>query len=262
MRPVYVSAALVAIVATMAACSSSDKNPGSPTTPTPTVAVRAVTVTATPRAVGSYQLTAKADLSDGSSRDVTNDAQWTTSNADVATVSAAGVLTALRSGQIEVRATYQNVTGSTTLAVTAPPPPSTQLIILSGTTSETPPAEKPIPDVTIRITAGPGAGQSIVTDSQGRFGFTQFPAGRLSLEATKAGYVTYQLSDLEVTADRELQIVMFPTPPTDSSGATATARCNDGSWSWAQTRADACSANGGIAYGVCPGPLCTTQTVR
>jgi carboxypeptidase family protein/Big-like domain-containing protein len=265
MQHVCVRAALVAIAATAAACSGSGNNPGSPTspapTPTPGVTVRAVTVTAAPRTSSSFQMTAKADLSDGSSRDVTNDAQWTSSNTDIATIAGGGVLTVVRSGQVEVRATYQNTTGSTSLTVTAPEPPPGTLIILSGTVSETPPASQPLDGVTVRITEGPGAGRSTVTEGGGRFGFPQFPAGQVGIEASKSGYVTWKMS-MSVDHDREVQIVMFPAPPTDSSGATATARCNDGTWSWAQTRADACASNGGIAYGVCPGPMCTAQTAQ
>ena len=74
--------------------------------------------------------------------------------------------------------------------------------------------------------------------------------------------MTWRLTTLSVDFDRQIDIVMYPTPPTDNTGATATARCNDGSWSWAQTRAAACTANGGVAYTVCPGPICDSQTAR
>jgi carboxypeptidase family protein/Big-like domain-containing protein len=265
-RHVYLGAACAALVATFAACSSSDKSSGSPTSPSPTpspsptLSVRSVTVTAAPRTASTFQMAARAEMSDGSARDVTADAQWATSNADLATISPAGVLTVVHSGQVDVRATYQNVTGTLAMTVAAMPPPGSTLVILSGTTSETPPAAKPLANVTVRVTSGPGAGRSTVTDPQGRFGFTEFPAGELTLEAVKDGYVTWQMAGIQLDHDREIGIVMFPTPPTDNSGATATARCNDGSWSWAQTPSAACTANGGVAYGVCPGPLCTTST--
>ena len=58
------------------------------------------------------------------------------------------------------------------------------------------------------------------------------------------------------SSDTKIAVELFPTPPTNSSGATATGRCNDGSWTWATSRADACVNSGGLAYGVCPGPLC------
>ncbi len=261
-RHASTGAVFVACAAMIAGCSS-DNNPGSPTpNPPPALTVKSVAVTSAPRSAGTFQISARAEMSDGSQRDVTTDAQWSTSNPDIATISSGGLLTVVRSGQVDVRATYQNVTGIMAMTVTAPPPPPSQLIIFSGTTTEAPPAAKPLGEVTIRITEGPAAGLSIVSDSEGRWGFTQFPSGRLSLEAEKGGYVTYRLNGLMLDHDHELEIVMFPTPPADSSGATATARCNDGSWSWAQTRAAACTANGGVAYTVCPGPLCTTQTSR
>jgi hypothetical protein len=262
MRHVFSRAALVAIAAAAAACSSNEHNPGSPTSPTPPgVTVKAVTVTAAPRTSSSFQMTARADMSDGTSRDVTAEAQWATSNNDVATIAAGGVLTIVKSGQVDVRATYQSATGSTSMNVTAPDGPPGPLIILSGTVSETPPGAKPLDGVTVRITEGPGAGRSTVTEGGGRFGFPEFPSGLVGIEASKSGYVTWKMST-SVDHDREIQIVMFPSPPTDSSGAMATARCNDATWSWAQTRDAACTSNGGIAYGVCPGPLCTAQTTR
>ena len=56
--------------------------------------------------------------------------------------------------------------------------------------------------------------------------------------------------------DREIDVELFPTPPVNAAGASATARCGDGSWRWALTRGEACTANGGVVYGICPGPLC------
>jgi carboxypeptidase family protein/uncharacterized protein DUF3761 len=266
MKRVSLRVALIALCSTIVACSNSGVNPGAPTSPTPTptpsATVRSVTLTSAATSSSSYQVTAKADMSDGSSRDVTTQSQWTTSDATLATISSTGVLTVLRSGQVAVRATYLSVTGALTLALTAPQPPASGLIVLSGTASETPPAAKRLSGVTVRITDGPAAGQSIVTDAQGQYGFIKVPSGSIGLEATKDGYVTWRLTNLTVEFDRQIDIVMYPTPPKDNTGATATARCNDGSWSWAQTRAAACTANGGVAYTVCPGPICDSQTAR
>ena len=64
------------------------------------------------------------------------------------------------------------------------------------------------------------------------------------------------VTNLTMDRDREIDLELFPTPPLNPAGASATARCVDGSWSWAATRGDACTANGGVVYGVCPGPMC------
>ena len=76
------------------------------------------------------------------------------------------------------------------------------------------------------------------------------------IEFAKDGYQTYE-TEIVFVDGSSLAVNLYPTPPKSADGASATARCNDGSWSWAQTRTAACSANGGLAYPVCPGPLCT-----
>ncbi len=75
------------------------------------------------------------------------------------------------------------------------------------------------------------------------------------IETTVAGY-SLDAVGTDFTGNKNVDLWLAPMPPKNSTGATATARCNDGSWSWAQTGADACSNDGGVAYPVCPGVLC------
>jgi len=75
-----------------------------------------VIVSCTPQA-GAHQCVASASFSDGSSRVVTSEASWTSSNTDVATVDSSGRVTHKSSGQTQIRATFRNVTGSATLDV-------------------------------------------------------------------------------------------------------------------------------------------------
>ncbi len=63
---------------------------------------------------------ATASLSDGTSQDVTADAQWTSSDPSVVTISATGEGQAVGAGQSEVCATYQGVSGCVLVTVTAP----------------------------------------------------------------------------------------------------------------------------------------------
>ena len=63
---------------------------------------------------------ATASLSDGTSQDVTADAQWTSSDPSVVTVSATGAGEAVGVGQSEICATYQGVSGCVLVTVTAP----------------------------------------------------------------------------------------------------------------------------------------------
>jgi len=146
--------------------------------------------------------------------------------------------------------------------VNVPQPPQSGTLALSGTATETAPAAKPLAGVAVRIIAGPDTGLSTMTDGRGQLLFPPLHPGVIGVEATKDSYLVWRLTNLIMDHDRDLQVVLYPVPPKDNSGASATARCNDGSWSWAETRAEACASNGGIAYTVCPGPLCQSATGR
>jgi hypothetical protein len=234
-------------VATFAACSGNSNT--APASPTPSGTVAAITVTSSTPAAATFQLAATARLSDGSTRDVTAMATWSTSNPSVVSVSATGLATIVGAGSVELRAAYQNVTGA--LAMQFGPGFS-----LSGRVQEVGPNSAALSGVRIEIVNGPGAGTAVTSDADGAFRFGSSIVGVVDIEATKAGYVRWRLGTLTVDRNTSIDVAMYPTPPTNPSGATATARCHDGTWSWAQTVAEACTANGGILYGVCPGALC------
>jgi len=63
------------------------------------------------------QLSATANKSDGSTQVVTSQATWTSSDVTVATVSATGLLTALKAGTADISATFSAQTGKRTLQV-------------------------------------------------------------------------------------------------------------------------------------------------
>jgi len=263
MRRACLSAAFALSVLTLVACAdnASTENPTGPTpAPSPSATVRAVVVSSTSTSSSTFQMGARADMSDGSSRDVTMLARWESSNPTIAPVSTAGVLTVQGSGQVEVRATYQTVTGAMSILVSGPTRPATFSIV--GVAIETAPSSKVVPGVSVQVVDGPDAGKSTPTDAGGLYRFDGLQSGPLTLEARKSGYLLWRVTNLMLDRDRQIQIVLFPTPPKNADGADATARCSDGTWSWAQTRAEACAANGGIAYGVCPGPLCELNTAR
>jgi hypothetical protein len=103
-------AVVLAVAIGSAACGRSS-NPTAPTT-TITATVASVTVTSGARTASTLQLAASARMSDGTVRDVTSVSAWQSSNAALATVSSAGVVTFFGSGDVDVRATYQNVSGT------------------------------------------------------------------------------------------------------------------------------------------------------
>ena len=77
--------AMMCAVGVMAtACGSNSPNPVVPTLPEATVS--AVVVTSASTSGASFQMTATARMSDGSSRDVTRAATWQSSNPVLATV--------------------------------------------------------------------------------------------------------------------------------------------------------------------------------
>jgi hypothetical protein len=250
-------------VLSLAACAD-NASTGSPTSPTPPVnpsaTVRAVVVSSTSTSSSTFQMNARADMSDGTTRDVTTLSKWETSNPTIAAVSPSGVLNVQGSGQIEVRATYASVTGAIGLLVSGPATPVAFAVV--GVAIETAPSGKVVPGVTVAVTEGADTGRSTTTDAGGLYRFDALRTGPLTLEARKSGYLLWRVTNLMVDRDRQIQIVLFPTPPKNAEGADATARCSDSTWSWAQTRAEACAANGGIAYAVCPGPLCELNTAR
>ena len=260
--PIALVAALLGVACAENGTMTNATSPTAPTAPSPgpSATVRNIVVTSTSTSSTTFQLGARADMSDGSARDVTMLAKWETSNPTIAVVSSAGVLTVLGSGQIEVRATFESVTGTMPLLVSGPPRPAT--FAITGVAIETAPSQKVLTGVSVQVTDGPDAGLSTTTDAGGMYRFASLHTAPLTLEARKSGYLLWRITNLMLDRDRQIQIVMFPTPPKDASGVDATARCNDSTWSWDKSRTDACAANGGIAYPVCPGPLCELVTVK
>jgi len=122
-RPPHVLVAgLILVSGCLLSCGSD-----SPTTPQ---TVTSLAVTCTPQ-TGSHQCSATATLPNGTTSNVTADSTWTSSNTNVATVSAGGLVTHRATGQTEIRATYGNVTASTTLniAISIPAPSGSSVVI-------------------------------------------------------------------------------------------------------------------------------------
>jgi uncharacterized protein YjdB len=69
---------------------------------------------------GSVQFTATGTFSDNSTQDISTLVTWSSSTANVAFVSGNGLATALSAGSSMITASYDGVTGSTTLTVNAP----------------------------------------------------------------------------------------------------------------------------------------------
>jgi uncharacterized protein YjdB len=88
---------------------------GTATSPT-TVSSVAVTGTA-PTLGAAAQYAAVATMGDGTTQVVTSSATWTSSNTGIATVSSAGLVTAIAEGAVTIQAAYDGVTGSSQITV-------------------------------------------------------------------------------------------------------------------------------------------------
>lgn len=125
----FASALLLCICLT--ACGGTSGSSGSPPT------VSSISVSPTPvtlNAGQSQQLTATAKYSDGSTKDVTSAASWTSSNAAVAKV-ANGLITSVAAGSTTITASFSGLSGSDAVAVN---PKSLTTISVSPTTVEFP----------------------------------------------------------------------------------------------------------------------------
>src|ERR1700674_5477452 len=111
--------ALFPTLVSIAACGSAT----SPTTGPTTLTSVSVSCSATSIAIGqTTQCTATARFSDGGSASATTGVIWQSSNTQIATVGVStGLVTGVSTGSNVITATFQNVSGTTTVTVTSPP---------------------------------------------------------------------------------------------------------------------------------------------
>jgi uncharacterized protein YjdB len=232
---------------------------------------------ATIAAGATQQFAAKATYSDGSTADVTTSAAWVSSKPAVASISAAGLATALSSGSTTVTATMTGVSGTAAVTVPQPPPPVTVTSI-----AVTPPT----------ATIAAGATQQFVataTYSDGTTGNVTTTAAWTSSKPTVAtvasglatslaagsSTLTATLNGIKGTATLTVtpilsSIAVTPNPAAIEVGATqqftATATYSDSSTkvvsaTWKSTNTGVATVNTtGLATGVAAGPTTVTAT--
>jgi hypothetical protein len=103
--------------ATLLAAACSKDSPNAPSKSTPQVTGVSIDGSTTLAEGATSQLNAVASQSDGTTQTVTTRATWTTSDPTVATVSATGLLTALRAGTADIAATFGSQTARRTAQV-------------------------------------------------------------------------------------------------------------------------------------------------
>ena len=136
----------------------------------------------------SVQLTAIVFRNDGTSENVTRQAQWTSSNTGIVRVAADGMATALISGEVSISVRYQGRNASKrVLAVPA------GTFKLNGTVTE---SGSPVGGVRLAVVSGVGSGLTAATTDQGSF-VLYGVGGVIGIELTKSGYVR-KLEELAV----------------------------------------------------------------
>ena len=178
---------------TVGACAGDARSVAGPAAPSATV--MAVSISDIAPDASSFQLTATAHLSNGTTQDVTREAAWQSSDARIANVSPTGLVTALANGDVDFRATYQGVTGAAhvTMKIVA-------IAVLGGVVTDAT-GGTPIASARVQLV---GAGH-VFTDERGAFSFARIGTGRVLVEITKDGYQPFER---EVAVDHDVQLAI------------------------------------------------------
>ena len=197
------------ILAVLVTVSCEGDKPSPPVGPGPVNPVlSSVSVQGTPT-IGpgeSARVQAIARYSDGSEKDVTADAAWTSSQARIATVEA-GLITGQALGRVTIRARFESRTASVNLVIQ---PAGT--FIVGGNITEPGPIN--VVSATIAVVGGPNQVTSNVNGAYELFGVS----GSVSVRAGKPGYVD-ETRALTVTENQRLDLQIRPVlAPTSIAG--------------------------------------------
>jgi hypothetical protein len=193
----------------------------------------------------TQQFTAQAELPDGTTKDVSALAKWSSSDPTVASVSPTGLVTGLKEGSTNIKAQYSNKSGQKNTSIRA-----LKVGTLAGAIDDAPPAFKSLGGVLVQVMDGPNEGQATTTDGNGYYTFV-LHQGSFTVSYSLDGYITVTKSVALQDLSKRVDLLMYPVPPPG-----ATARCKNKSWSFALDRGSSCTRTGGVSYWVCPGPLC------
>jgi hypothetical protein len=208
-RNVRIALVLSAVLG-IAAC---DQHHGSPTAPVPLAhTLTSLTIsgnTSISRLGGTTQLTATASYSDFTTREVTAEAQWSSSNSDslgaVVSVISPGLIRGERYGQGGVRATYASAQGSASANAQVRVVPDLVFLVTVAVSDHGFATEA----ARVQVTS-PAGTFSVTTDL---WGVVSLPAvGDATVQVEKAGFRTITRS-LTVTSDQTIEVVLQPSDP-------------------------------------------------
>ena len=230
--------ATVAVAATTTIACARKESGSSPTSPTnPAASVTSIVVTGSAPPVGlTAQFTATAMLSNGTTQNVTSQATWQSSNSAVATVSNAGVVTGVAPGEVDITATNQTIAGRVRLTI-VPAAYSVSGVVTDATSGGV------LPNIDMKITAGPSAGTSTKTDGSGAYTLAGVLAGAMTLSASATSYQTLEKAVTVVGNSRvDFVLVRVPSCSYTLSVTSQTVPAAGGTFSFTATNTgDACS---------------------
>jgi hypothetical protein len=205
---------------------SSPSLPTAPTTPGITLVALTIAPVDAVILIGQpLQLRASAQYSDGSEREVTNDATWASSDEAIARV-VAGLLTVTGVGEADISARLQDVVGSR--RIVGGRPSST----VSGVVHETFATDLLVDAARVEVVGGAQNGRVVTTDARGRFELPGVTEPGFALKIKKSGYddAQYNVVSLPRDANADIALRPFPVGPEpvarlavniDSDGSTA-----------------------------------------
>ena len=184
-------------------CGDGDEPPLGPSGPPPVIPPALVGFTlagnVTLSAVGeTSQLTATAAYSDGTSKDVSRETQWSIGDARVLTISQDGVITIAGFGRTFVNARYQSRNATTRVTAT---PPGT--FVISGRVRE--PGQGGVLDAAITDRA---SGLSATTNVDGFFSLAGLPTAQTRLAVTKSEYESREIDATSADIDAPIQRIV------------------------------------------------------
>jgi hypothetical protein len=199
------------LLALLWACGSTTPTaPTSPASPAKIVNGLQISGPASVAPGATAQLSAIATYTAGSTGDVTGVAHWYSSNTQVLSISASGVATGIKGGEIRAQAVYGN-RGSAFLTIRVLPDGTYRL---AGTLTE---SGLGVGEATVAVTAGQGLGLSTTSDSGGGYQLYGV-AGTVEVQVSKAGYAS-QSRTLVVTADAVASFQLATVNPVSIAGA-------------------------------------------
>jgi uncharacterized protein YjdB len=189
---------------------------------------------------GAQQFTATAHFSNGTTKDVTGSAQWSSSDSNVASVTIAGIASGATAGTVTITAQYNSMPGTALLKVTAAAANLSSITVSPATTSIPVNSSQQFTatanysdgssaDITSLVSWISSATGIATVDASGLA--TGVAAGSANITASLAGVT--QSAALTVTAPTIVSITVTPDGLTEAIGINrqfvATATYSDGS---------------------------------